>query len=265
MNDESVFSPLRVLVVEAEPALRQALMQLLSEEGYVPSGIASLEEALAAVEETAFELMLADLIAGKSRHSFTPAHILRRHTLSTPMGLLTDEDISPWDKRRNVFAFILSKPIETARLLTEVAACLKRPVSRAQARQAEVLRCFVEAILARRWRRLLSLSTEDMHYYPPGSSFGLTIGPMQGASAIEAYASSLWQDAPCLRLEVNKIYCRPRGLALRYLRFAPTADDGWAWQEGTQIFQFVGDRISAIGFPDYENPLHKLNQIRQVG
>lgn len=265
MNDERVFSPPRVLVVEAEPALRQALMGLLSEEGYAPSSVASIEEAMVVVEETAFALILADLMAGRSRHSFTPAHILRRHTPTTPLGILTDEAISPWDGRWSVFAFTLPKPVEISRLLTEVAACLHRPFSREQARQAEVLRRLVEAISARGKNRLLSLCTEDVRYYPPAASLGFTAHPLEGKRAIEAYALSFWQHAPLLRLEVGDIYARPSGLALRYLRYATTSDGGWAWQEGTAVFQFVGDYISQIGFPGREKLLPHLYQLPEIG
>lgn len=265
MNDERVFSAPRVLVVEAEPTLRQALMRLLTEEGYAAAGVATLDEAWAIVNYRSFALILADLIVGKSLHSFTPAHILRRHTPTIPLGIVTDEEISPWDERWSAFAFTLSKPLETTRLLTEIAACLHKPFSRAQARQAEVVRRFVEAIAARGRSRLLSLCTEDVKYIPPETFPRLTAGHMEGKRALEAYTSSVWQDAPRLRLEVTGIYTRPRGLALRYLRFAPTADNRWAWQEQTEVFQFVGDYISQIGLPDYEKPLPQSNQMSQVG
>ena len=266
MNDKSVFSPPRVLVVEAEPALRQALMQLLIEEGYAAAGVATLDDAWAIVDFRSFALILADLIVGKSPHSFTPAHILRRHTPATPLGIVTDEEISPWDERWSAFAFSLSKPLETTRLLTEIAACLHKPFNRAQARQAEVLRRFVEAVAARGGRRLLSLCTENVRYVPPETFPRFTAGHLEGKRALEAYTSSVWQNAPHLRLEVTDIYTRPRGLALRYLRFAPTADNGWAWQEQTEVFQFVGDCISQIGLPDYEKPpLPLANHLPQVG
>lgn len=266
MNDESVFSSPRVLVVEAEPMLRQALMRLLSEEGYAAAGVATLDEAWAIVDFRSFALILADLIVGKSLHSFTPAHILRRHTPTTPLGIVTDEEILPWDERWSAFAFSLSKPLETTRLLTEIAACLHKPFNRAQARQAEVVRRFVEAIAGRSGGRLLGLCTENVRYVSPEAFPGLTAGHLEGKRALEAYTSSVWQDAPRLRLEVTGIYPRPRGLALRYLRFAPTADNGWAWREQTEVFQFVGDRISQIGFPNYEKPpLPQSNQIPQVG
>ncbi len=265
MKDYGVFSSPPILIVEEEPALRNALIQLLSEEGYAPSGVASLDEAWETVDRRSFALMLADLLVGRSPHSFTSAHLLRRHAPSTPMGIMTDQAVSPWDRQWSAFAFTIPKPIETTRLLVEVAASLHLPLSREQMRQEEIVRRLLEAIAARSWRRLLSLCTEDIRYYPSEAFPGFTAGPAQGAKALEAFMSSVWQNAPRLRLEVSNIFSRPRGLALRYLRYAPTADDGWAWQESTALFQFVGDYICQIGFPDLARPLPRSHQIPQVG
>lgn len=265
MNDSRVLSPPHILMVVEEPALRHALIQLFSEEGYAPAGVASLDEAWETVGRRSFSLILADLLVGKSPHSFTSAHLLRRHTLSIPMGILTDQAVSPWDKRWSAFAFTLPKPLETTRLLVEVAACLHLPLSREQMRQEEVVRRLLEAIAARGWSRLLSLCTEDIRYYPSKTSPDFTAGPLQGAKALEAFTSSIWQDASRLRLEMSNIYSRPRGLALRYLRYAPTADYGWAWQESAALFQFVGDRICQIGFPDLDQPQPCPHQLPQVG
>lgn len=265
MKDDRNFSQPHILIVEAEPTLRHTLIQLLSEEGYAPSGVASLDEAWETVSHHFFALILADLLVGKSPHSFTPAHLLRRHTSSTPMGVLTDNPVSPWDEQWSTFAFTLSKPIETTRLLAEIAACLHLPFNREQERQAEVLRRFLEAITARGWSRLLRLCTEGIRYYPSETFSRFTATPLQGTKALEAYTSSIWQDAPRLRLEVSNIYSRPGGLALRYLRYAPTADYGWAWQESTEIFQFAGDRICQIGLPDHDQPLPRSHQMPQVG
>jgi DNA-binding response OmpR family regulator len=191
MSDEPLFPPSRVLVVEAEPLLQQALLSLLRTEGYAPFGVASLEEALAAVDEATFAVILADLPAGKSRHSFTPAHILRRHTPSTPLGLLTPERVSPWDKRWDVFAFLLAQPPNPTRLLTEVAACLNRPLSAAQARQAEVVQRLVEVLVTSRWRTLRSLCTPDVRYTPPTALLGVPAPWLEGQRALTAYTSSV--------------------------------------------------------------------------
>ncbi len=265
MSEEDVSAPARILVVEADPTLRQALMQLLSKEGYAPFGAASLEEANTAVDATTFALILADLLVGKSRSSFMPAHVLRRHASAIPIGVLTDEPVLPWDERWSAFAFALSKPVGVARLLTEIAACLKRPLSSEGTEQEAVLRRFLQALVDKAWRRLLSLCTEDVSYYPPVAFSLFPSRPLRGNIALRAFAASIWQDAPHLRLEVSEVYRRPRGLALRYLVCAAAPDGGWAWQESTEVFQFSGKRISQIGFPDDKQLWHKQHDILQVG
>lgn len=256
--------PARLLIVAGSPALRETLLSLLTWEGYAPTAVTSLEEALAAVEKSTYALILADLYAGKSRHSFTSAHILRRHT-PCPIGLFTPEQVSPWDERWGVFAFLLAQPLDPTQLLTEVATCLNRLLSPEQARQAEVVRRLVEALADRRWRTLRSLCTPDIRYAPPTSLLGVPAPLLEGQRALTAYASSVWQGAPALRLEVIALYHRPRGLALRYMRVAPTSDDGWAWQAQTEVFAFVGDQICQIGLPESQQPLPEERSIPQVG
>lgn len=265
MSQEQLFPPPRVLVVEAEPLLLEALLGLLRAEGYTSSGVGSLEEALAVVEETSFALIVADLFAGKSRHSFTPAHMLRRRTQSIPIGIFTEEDISRWDERRSLFAFLLTKPIHPTQLLTEVAACLSRPPSSAQARQAEVVQRFFEALSARRWNSLLKLCIQNVKYAVPTALLGVPGTVLEGKQALTVFASSVWQSVPGLRLEVSAIYSRPRGLAVRYLRAAPTPEQGWAWQEHTQLFAFVGDQISLIGLADLQPLIPQGMPFPQVG
>ncbi len=50
-----------ILIVDDEPGIRQLLSQILTDEGYEPSAVASGEEALELVEGELFDLMLLDL------------------------------------------------------------------------------------------------------------------------------------------------------------------------------------------------------------
>lgn len=242
------FSP-GVLVVVAEEALRQAFIGLLREEGYPVAGVASFEEALSAGASAAFALMLADLPTIRS----APSSALRprHHTPALPLGILKpqadalQEDVGP-------LAFTLSEPFEIARLLTEVAACLQRPLGPEQLRQAAVLRRLLKALSARASGRLSSLCAEDLSYSPSGTILQRGASSFQGREAIQAYVSSVWQNSHHLRLEASDIYSRPRGLALRYMTYATTPGGDWAGEEAAELFQFVGERISEIGFRSRE-------------
>ncbi len=246
---EEAPSPPHLLVVEADLLARRALLRLLEQDGYTATGVASLEEALIAVDAAPFDLLLADLHVGRSRHSFTPAHLLRRHALPTPLAILTQEAFSLWDKRWEAFAFVLAKPVEGGKLLAEVAACLKHPWSQEQIRQGEVLRRFVAAVRDQAWNRLLGMCTEDVIYYPSAALPWFSVRPLRGLLALRAYAASVWQGVPHLRLEVHEIASRPKGLALRYVSYVATPEGGWTWYANTEVFQFVGERISQIGLP----------------
>lgn len=254
MSAESYFSSVRLLVLAVEETSRQELVQLLNEEGYAVSGVAALKEALTEMKSTAFALILADLSTRRSRPASKLASLLRHRPPSMPLGIVTAQVVSRWDKRWRSVDFSLSRPVKTTRLLTEVAACLKKPLSIEQARQAEVLRSFVEAIVAKDWNRLRSLCARGVNYAAPRTPPHSSASPLRGIEAIQTYAASVWQDAAHLRLDVSGIYPRPAGLALRYLRYSARPGGEWSWQEETELFGFVGEQITRIGLPTSSAP-----------
>lgn len=127
------------------------------------------------------------------------------------------------------------------------------------------MRRFLEALVARQWDTLRRLCTPDVRYAPPTTLFRVPVPLLEGPHALAAYTASVWRSTPHLRLEVIALHSRPSGLALRYLRVAPTPDDGWAWQEQTELFAFAGDQICQIGLPDLQQPLRAERSIPQVG
>jgi DNA-binding response OmpR family regulator len=98
-------SPIRILLVEEDRDLQDTMIDLLNEEGYELCIVPTLEEALAQLEVSTFALVLADLFAGRSPHSFTAAHILRRRAWPIPVGLLTSIESSRESTRQTDFSF----------------------------------------------------------------------------------------------------------------------------------------------------------------
>src|SRR5579885_2352347 len=115
--EQGISRAARILVVEPDDDLREALHTTLQEEGYQVSIAASLQHALSAVDEQSFHLILADIFVGRSPHSFTEAHILRRHVHPTPLAVLTTQQIDQEEAARQKFAFIAQMPFDLAELL----------------------------------------------------------------------------------------------------------------------------------------------------
>jgi CheY-like chemotaxis protein len=239
----------RLLVVARDPSRREALLALLAEEGYVPSGVSSREEALAALEQQSYALLLADLVAGMSKHALSPAHILRRRAHPTPLGLLTAPAPVLEQAHLDGFAFALPQPIEPPVLLTEVAACLNYPLSGPQQQQAETVRRFLEAWGLQAWRELLSLYTEEVACYSASPLPGATGRPFQGKLALLALLSQVRRRSQRLRIEAQGVYPRPHGLAVRYTGCVAEFGKSWEWVSGVALFAFAGERICQIGRP----------------
>src|SRR5690242_8352498 len=136
----------RILIVERDDELLQALATLLQGEGYEVSTTSSLEGALKQLDRQVFSLALVDLFIGHSPHTFTEGHILRRRAHPTPVGLLTTQDLAPEEAIHQGFAFLLREPFEIEDLLSLVATTINQPLSPEQEHQAEIVRCFFTAL-----------------------------------------------------------------------------------------------------------------------
>jgi CheY-like chemotaxis protein len=238
-----------LLVVESIPALRAALMALLAEEGYVPTSVSSLEEALAALERQTYALVLADLFAGVSRHAFTPAHILRRRAQPIPLGLLTTQAQVLEDPHQAGFAFALPRLVEPSVLLTEIAAGLNTPLSKQQQHQAQIIQRFLKAWSMQAWREMLLLCTEEVVCYPSGLFGGRTGSPIIGKLALLARLTQVRRAYHRMRIESQGIYSQPHGLAVRYMGSVAAFGKSWEWVYGVLPFTFASERICQIGRP----------------
>ncbi|HEV2459977.1 MAG TPA: hypothetical protein VGS80_16590 [Ktedonobacterales bacterium] len=123
MSTPSVQPP-RVLVVAADSGLQNTFEVLLSEEGYEPHVVATLDEALARVDETPFSLILADLFDDTSPLTLTPAHVLQPGGEPIPIGLLTASWRSAEEIHAAGFAFVVPMPFDLATFLAQIAAAL---------------------------------------------------------------------------------------------------------------------------------------------
>lgn len=239
----------RLLVVERSRLFREGLLSLLAQEGYAARGVASLEEALAALDEQSYACILADLFAGVSRHSFTPAHILRRRAQLIPLGLITPLAHVLEDPQLEGFAFAHSRPIDVTTLFTQIAACLKYPLDMQQQRQTQILERFLAVWNAQEWKSLLRLCTEEISYYPSSLSPRAAHSPIQGKLAFLGLVTALRRSYHRVRVEVQGVYRRPQGLAVCYSGCAARYGENWEFFSGVELVRFTDDRICQIGTP----------------
>jgi CheY-like chemotaxis protein len=239
--------PSRVLIVEAAPELQDTFRLLLDEEGYEPDIVATLEEALVRVEEVTYGLILADLFAGKSPQTLTPAHVLRRRVQPTPIGLLTTETRSEEEAQAAGFAFVVRMPFDLATFLVQIATALDRPLCEEQRRQAPIVERWFAAMEAEDWKALLALCTDDVAYYPPGTSVVAQARRLRGKAALHAYSKRAAAYYTQNVFTDVLIYAQPHGLIARHTSHWITPDERWHRAAGATLFHFRGRKICQVG------------------
>jgi CheY-like chemotaxis protein len=237
----------RILIVERDDELLQALATLLQEEGYEVFAAPSLNDALKQLDSQVFSLALVDLFARYAPRAFTEGHILRRRAHPTPIGLLTTQNLAPEEATHQGFAFLLREPFEIEDLLSLVATTIKQPLSLEQQRLAQIVWRFFTALQNADWQTIATLCTEDLAYYPATSSSLTLQRKIQGLSAYIAYAEAARCTMPDSHYDNIMTFARPKGLAARF-RVSWTSPGGTHQQmTGATLFHFREERISQIG------------------
>ena len=239
--------PPQLLLVEADTGLQAFLEIVLSEEGYALRMVASLEQALSLISVQRFDLVLADLFADTPRKVFKALEPLRERIQPIKLGLLTSWDVSPEVAENQGVAFVLRKPVAVDQLLAEIAICLDKALTPEQERQGQVVELFLGVLILKERRQALSLCTEDIVSYPPALPLLPLAHPIRGKAALERYIEVLRSSYQAVRLEVQAIYSRPKGLVVRYHMWWTPAHGSWEMMGGTLLFQFTSDRIRQIG------------------
>ena len=167
--------------------------------------------------------------------------------------MITSGKDAPEEAEQLDCAFVLPKPIAVEQLLAEIAICLHKPPTPEQERQAQVVELFFEALTLKESRKLLSLCAEDIALYPSKLSSALLGRSISGKGALGSYVEALRSSYQRLRLEVQHIFSRPKGLVVQYSMVVAEADRNWQLIGGALLIQFNGDRIRQIGLRQDRN------------
>ena len=236
-------SPL--LVVEDDPDTRESLGLMLEDAGYAAHLAPSVKEALAAIDERVFALVVTDLFARASKDLFKAAITIRDRAYPTPVGVLSGWSISAKHTPPDGFAFIMSKPFDIDELLTSVAVALASPLTPDQQRQIDIVHAYFAALGAHDWDALLSLCADDIVYALPG------IGPfsnvISGKANFRVFTEQTFQQFPAARFDQIQCYSTPQGLAARYHGMWLSHDNVELHQTGSVLFQFDDVKIRQIG------------------
>ena len=112
----------RVLLVEDEPDIAEVVVQLLSESGLTVRVANTLDQAIAALRESTFDLVLADGLSRDPEQAFATALTVLRAAGDTPVVLFTAHRREPDEVRAAGFAELISKPFNIDDLVERVRA-----------------------------------------------------------------------------------------------------------------------------------------------
>jgi CheY-like chemotaxis protein len=239
--------PPRLLLIEADTGLRALLELVLKEEGYALQVVSSVGHALALASVQAFDFVLADLSFASPRHLFRTIRPLKERMPSVQLGAVVRGTISPEEVEKQGFAFVVSRPIAVEQLLVQLAICLQRALTPAQAQQAQVVGYFFEALTLKDRARLLSVCAEDFLYFPSAHGPPPLATLLRGRAALANYVETLRRTYNGVRVELEHTYSRPKGLAAQYSIYWAEPGSPWEMMGGTFLMQFTGARIRQIG------------------
>ena len=235
----------RVLVVDDEEGIREALRFLLEDAGYDVSAVSSLDAALELIDREPVHLILTEMFFGRRKDAQKVLQTLLRQAAPTPVGLVTAWNVTLTEAQQAEFAFIIAKPFDIDQLLTQIAASIRTPLTDEQQRQAQVARAYFAALTAQDWDALIELCTDNVIYFLPGPA--ALAGTQVGKQTFRAYTEETFAQFLDARFEDVQVYASPSGLATRYRGTWRMPDGSQPVMMGAVHFQFEGDRIKQIG------------------
>jgi CheY-like chemotaxis protein len=237
----------RILVAEQDHQIRELLIQLLHLEGYETDEAATLDGALAKVDESSYDLVLTDLFAPPPTLHLEGINQLQARCRPIPVGILTGWRVDKSEIERAGIAFVMAKPFDIDVLLQQIADRLNPRFTPEQQQQANLVRRYLAALSQGDWAALRLLCTPRIGYYLLTRSLFTARRGFIGIEQYLDYVQSMYTRLPGLQIDRVVIFQHPKGLIAR-------CNVSWQQPEGqrqgitgSMVFHFLGERISQIG------------------
>lgn len=213
-----------LLLVEDDADSRELLTMLLESCGFVTVGTERTADARARLEQTAFDVVLADFMvdSGDPAESWSALRELVQIAKPSPVGLLTGWPIDPEQASAHELAFVLPKPCRGELLLARLGRVLDVPPL--EPAQEQALRDYFNHLAAGDHDALVAGCTDDVLYHLPSDDprFGTTV---RGRAAFRDHTRKTFESFDEPRFEILEIRPLPRGVIVRYMG---------SWREGEQ-------------------------------
>lgn len=234
----------RLLLADDDLDVREAMVDLLREEGFEVVEAASFDEATAQLERTDFQGVLSDFRMAGREEPWKALEQMVALAAPAPVGLLTAWPMKEEEARERGIAFLLTKPFDTETLFARVAEHVKTgpPDPERERRVHE----YFDALSTRDWDRLASLCTEDVAYHLPGEDrrFSKTV---KGRAEFREFSEATFREFPHARFEVDQVLALPGSMVARYSGDWVPAGGERQILSGSVLFHFRGELIAEIG------------------
>lgn len=247
-----------ILVAEPDYPLGDMLTTMLRLERYDADVALTLEDALAKVDTSLYNLVLTDLFITRPPIHLDNALRLQGGCYPTPVGILTAWPVSPDEAKRGEFAFVLPKPFDIHVLLERIGSLLNPPFIAEQQQQAQIIQRYLNALSRGEWEALRTLCTPDVGYYPLTRSVFTRAREIKGINAYLAFAQQARSHLPDFAIERAIIFQRTKYPVTRYLASWRGPDGQRRGIAGSVVCRFRGERIFQIGVAQNTQRLQAL-------
>ena len=249
-------STARLLIVDDDPDLREALSELLAAEGYEAVAVRDPEEALAILDEHLFHLVVADAFATPRGDPLEIPARLAQRARPTPLGLVTGWAVAAEAAAGSGIRFVVQKPFDLSELLMQISAALGESLERTSP-LASLAVAWFEALNARDWAALAGLCTDSVRYaLPGGSPFAASL---EGKETLRGHAASMFAAFPDARFGEIASWATPAGMAARYVSTWTDPQGGRVRFAGNVTFQVQDGLIARVGVELNDGRLARLS------
>jgi len=205
----------RLLIVEDDGDSASMLAMLLESGGYAVTVVHEISEARRAMEHSAFDLVIADLVVHHLPIDDCWADVDTLVELARParVGILTGWKVSDGDLAKHDLAFILTKPSRRDELFAALAASLS--LAEVSEDLATRIHAYFSALEQGSYGTLGALCTEDVLYRVPGSDPRFA-NEIRGRAPFVAFAEKTFQGFSEPHFQVRSVRPLPAGAVVEY-------------------------------------------------
>lgn len=252
----------RILLIEPDPDMREALSDLLEGSGYEVAGVSSQEQALERLEGERFALVVGDLPKHQPGQERAEIEALRARA-HAPVGLLTSSrQLFGADAAALGCAFVLWKPFTLESLLGAIASAIGTPLAPGGTAAVRVIERYFERLTARDWDGVAALCADNVVYRLPGAGRHALV--VQGRGAFRSFTERTFRQFPDARFEEVRCVGLPGRVLASYV-------GRWTNPGGDKVelpaqvaFTVRGETISEIGIRIDESQLERIDSAGMI-